>query len=59
MLSGFAGDAVFHKRPRLAAGGTVANGYGLNMILLYHLLYMDGGLHAVVHWRMGEDGFVV
>ena len=29
------------------------------MVLLYHLLHVDGGLHAVVHGRMREDGFVV
>ena len=50
---------ILHKLLRLAAGGTIADGDSLNLVFLQHVLQVHGGLHAVVDWRVGEDGLVV
>ena len=50
---------VFHEFRGLAAGSSIADGDGLDAVVLHHLLHVYGGLHTMVDGRVGEDGLVV
>ena len=50
---------VFDEIIGLTTGGAVADGDGLNLILLNHLLNSDGRLSPFVNGRMGEYGIMM
>ena len=50
---------LLHKLCRLSAGRAIAYSYGLDVIFLYHLLYLTGGHRCFVYRRMRENGLVV